>query len=249
MPRNLSGVYSLPAGSIVVDGVDDIQASQHNTPLQDIASDMNTARPIVAGGTGAATAADARANLDLGAVNSFYATTGGTVNAITLTTPESIPTLAANMQVTFNPSGTNTGATTINLNGLGAASVVTPAGDALPSGYLIARTTVIWNGSVWVVSNRPPNSGSNANGSWTRYADGTQICRHTVTTSSGQVTWTYPNSFNASPIIGATPVSSGDQRSATRGSIGSGSVVIYGWTTIGGAWDGPIDVTAIGRWY
>jgi hypothetical protein len=42
----------------VTDGVDDILASQHNTPLQDIAADLNIARPIVAGGTGA-TSADA----------------------------------------------------------------------------------------------------------------------------------------------------------------------------------------------
>lgn len=65
MARNGSGVYSLPAGSIVTDG-DTAEASQHNTPLQDLANDANAARPIVAGGTGATTAADARTNLGLG---------------------------------------------------------------------------------------------------------------------------------------------------------------------------------------
>jgi hypothetical protein len=179
----------------------------------------------------------------------YYGTAGGTVNAITITTNIGIPALVAGMTVNFLPTGTNTGAVTINVDGLGAVAALTPAGSALPSGYLVNRTTIMWTGSAWVVTVRPPNRGSNANGNWTRYADGTQICRHTVTTSSGQVTWTYPNTFNASPIIGATPVSALDQRSATRGSIGSGSVVIYGWTTIGGAWDGPIDVTAIGNWY
>ncbi len=63
MPRSGGGAYSLPAGSLVVDGIDDILASQHNGPLQDIANDLNTARPIVAGGTGATTAAGARTNL------------------------------------------------------------------------------------------------------------------------------------------------------------------------------------------
>lgn len=67
MPRSGAGVYSLPAGSIVTDG-QDIEATQHNTPLNDIATDMNTERPIVAGGTGASTAAAARANLGVTAL-------------------------------------------------------------------------------------------------------------------------------------------------------------------------------------
>lgn len=65
MPRNVGGLYSLPAGSIVTDGVDDILASQHNTPLLDITADLNAARPIVAGGTGATTVSGAQTNLGL----------------------------------------------------------------------------------------------------------------------------------------------------------------------------------------
>ena len=65
MPRNPQGQYSLPAGSIVAIG-EDILPSQHNPPLQDIAQDLNNARPIVSGGTGAASATDARTNLGLG---------------------------------------------------------------------------------------------------------------------------------------------------------------------------------------
>lgn len=65
MPRNGAGTYTLPAGSLVTDNVDDILASQHNTPLSDLASDANTARPVVAGGTGATTASGARTALGL----------------------------------------------------------------------------------------------------------------------------------------------------------------------------------------
>lgn len=73
MPRNLStGLYTLPAGSIVADGVDDILASQHNTPLLDLRADANLPRPIVAGGTGASTPAGARAALGVNLkVNTF----------------------------------------------------------------------------------------------------------------------------------------------------------------------------------
>lgn len=84
MPRSGGGVYSLPAGSIVADGVDDILAAQHNDPLNDLALDMNTARPVVAGGTGATTAAGARTNLALGSSDtvSFAAinTTGNIIS-------------------------------------------------------------------------------------------------------------------------------------------------------------------------
>jgi len=62
MSRNGSGVYSLPAGSTAVTG-DVAAASVHNTPLTDLETDMNTARPVVAGGTGATSRTAARQNL------------------------------------------------------------------------------------------------------------------------------------------------------------------------------------------
>lgn len=52
MPRNESGVYSLPGSYLAVTG-QTITAAQHNAPLQDLASDLNAARPQSAGGTGA----------------------------------------------------------------------------------------------------------------------------------------------------------------------------------------------------
>ena len=64
MARNGSGIYSLPAGSTVANG-DLSDATDINTPLADIEADLNTARPIVAGGTGATSASAARANLGL----------------------------------------------------------------------------------------------------------------------------------------------------------------------------------------
>lgn len=64
MPRSGAGVYSLPAGSTITNG-DVSDQSDLNTPLADIEADLNVARPIVAGGTGATSAAGARANLGL----------------------------------------------------------------------------------------------------------------------------------------------------------------------------------------
>lgn len=64
MSRNGAGLYSLPAGSTVTNG-DTSDAIDINTPLADIATDLNTPRPVVAGGTGASTAAGALVNLGL----------------------------------------------------------------------------------------------------------------------------------------------------------------------------------------
>lgn len=62
MSRNGSGVYSLPGGSAITNG-DTSDASDLNTPLNDIAADLNIARPIVAGGTSATSASAARTAL------------------------------------------------------------------------------------------------------------------------------------------------------------------------------------------
>jgi len=62
MPRNGSGVYTRPPGT---DGIPDttIESGRYNTFVGDVETDLNAARPIVAGGTGANSAAAARANI------------------------------------------------------------------------------------------------------------------------------------------------------------------------------------------
>lgn len=85
MSRNGSGVYSLPAGSTVANG-DLSDATDINSPLADIETDLNTPRPVVAGGTGASTAADARTNLGLAIGTNVQAYDAGLQSIAGLTT-------------------------------------------------------------------------------------------------------------------------------------------------------------------
>ena len=52
MPRNVSGVYSLPTGTTATTETV-ISSSKYNAFVADIVDDLNAARPVVAGGTGA----------------------------------------------------------------------------------------------------------------------------------------------------------------------------------------------------
>jgi hypothetical protein len=62
MPRDGSGVYTLPPGTTAVTDTT-IESTKYNGFIGDIATDLNAARPIIAGGTGGQTVAQARANL------------------------------------------------------------------------------------------------------------------------------------------------------------------------------------------
>lgn len=61
MPRS-GGVYTKPAGTTAVASTT-IESAKFNQVIDDLVTDANTARPIVAGGTGATSASAARTNL------------------------------------------------------------------------------------------------------------------------------------------------------------------------------------------
>ena len=78
MPRDGSGVYSTPAGTTAVPDTT-IESAKYNANVNDVAQDLNTPRPIVAGGTGATSAVIARQNLKAEACKQIVADYANTI--------------------------------------------------------------------------------------------------------------------------------------------------------------------------
>lgn len=80
MPRDGNGVYSKPAGIDATPGTT-IESADWNSFTADVEQDMNTARPIVAGGSGSTTAVGAADNLSTVSSSIASATTTDLSNA------------------------------------------------------------------------------------------------------------------------------------------------------------------------
>jgi len=144
MSRDGSGTYTLPAGYLATTG-QTIEATQHNGPFEDLQTDMNTARPVVAGGTGATTATAARDNLEVDGkvlaksagytallgdrsktIRCTAALTLDLTAAATLTDGWFIHVIADGGDVTVDPDGSETidGASTLTINDGSTARIV-----------------------------------------------------------------------------------------------------------------------------
>ncbi|MEB8388258.1 DUF2793 domain-containing protein [Rhodobacteraceae bacterium KMM 6894] len=92
--------------------------------------------------------------------------------------------------------------------------------------------------------------GSNADGHYVRFADGTQIAWvHDLDgDASGVVTWDFPADFATAPTVTATALST-LARIVTVSGIDTTSVDVRGWLANGTAEDVTTQVTATGRWF
>lgn len=110
------------------------------------------------------------------AIASPYCTSGGSANAQTLTTiylPARATAYVQGMQWRARVATTNTGAATVNIDGLGTKTLVTVTGVALPAGYLRTDVDTLFTyDGTNVVASREVERGSNASGAFVRYADG-----------------------------------------------------------------------------
>ncbi|PRZ46010.1 hypothetical protein [Tritonibacter scottomollicae] len=92
--------------------------------------------------------------------------------------------------------------------------------------------------------------GSNANGEYVRFADGTQICMSEVSTSaSGGVTWTFPAAFAALVHYGGAAIAAAAPLFIACSSPTATSLLIHGWSAAEARSAFNCKVVAIGRWF
>lgn len=104
--------------------------------------------------------------------------------------------------------------------------------------------------------------GSNANGDYIRWADGTQICTHVtnghasgVTNASGALfnstiqTWNFPASFSSLPVAFATSRGDGRWGTTISSSTALVSVNFREWAAVSNSGQLVVHLMAIGRWF
>lgn len=86
-----------------------------------------------------------------------YVVAGGSANALTATTSAPLPAYVAGVALDVLATVANTGAATINLNGLGAKSIVNYDGSALVAGEISVGMVLrlVYNGTNFVFQNAP----------------------------------------------------------------------------------------------
>jgi hypothetical protein len=142
MPRNGSGVYSPPAGTLATT-LTPIESAKYNAFVNDLTTDANAARPVSAGGTGATSVSTAQTALSVdnkvvyAAKSANYTALGTDNNAVhrytatATVTLTAAATLAANWHYTVIADGADV---TIDPNLAetidGAATLVIPNGSS-----------------------------------------------------------------------------------------------------------------------
>lgn len=83
---------------------------------------------------------------------------GGTVDDITMDFTPNFPTITAGMMITFISEGLNTGATTLDIDGVGAVNVFEASDvSACEGGEIVAGMAVVlmYDGTQWQILNQP----------------------------------------------------------------------------------------------
>jgi hypothetical protein len=195
----------------------------------------------------------------LGAAPAVRATVGGSANALALTSPV---VLATGAKLRFRATSANTGAATIALNGGAAKDCRTITGAVLPSGYIRtdADTEAVYDGTYWVLD-REIERGSNANGDFTRFADGRLICSKFIVQTgiataagsifvSAEVNWPFPVPFvSINDVFTSAGVRTSHVVWARTRAVGNTSANVALFSAISQAGSYTIEMSANGWWY
>ena len=135
MPRNTQNIYQLPPNTYGISG-QTISSVQYNILLDDLTLELNSARPISAGGTGATNAAAARASLSVPSLDQFNTlsgeVTGGDFPSLSVGGNDVFH--AGNEPVISNVTGLQTA--------LNSKMDLPAVGDLIPSGGVIRVNNV-----------------------------------------------------------------------------------------------------------
>lgn len=151
MSRDGSGIYSLPSGTNAVSGAT-IESAKYNTFLSDLVSDLNAARPITAGGTGATSASGARTALGVQALDATLTALAG------LTFSATDAFLRASGADTFVAEPASAHRTALGLTALATTAPGTGVATALGVNIGSAGAPVLFNGALGT-----PSSGTLTN--------------------------------------------------------------------------------------
>jgi hypothetical protein len=170
MPRNGSGTYSLPAGNPVVTGTT-ISSTWANDTLSDLATGLTNSLAkdgqttpsanlpmgnFKLTGLGAGSAATDSANLGQIQAQAYVqlGSVSGT-DTITATTNPVTAAYAAGQTFRFVAANANTGAVTININGIGAKSITKKGATALAANDILANALyeITYDGTRFQLSN------------------------------------------------------------------------------------------------
>lgn len=171
MARNGSGTYNLPAGNPVVTGTT-ISSTWANSTLSDIASALTGS--VASDGQTTPSAnlpmgTYAHTNVGNATVRTMYPSTGqvqdnivqyltsvsGT-DVVTATAPMGMSAYVVGQRFTLIAAGTNTGATTLNINGIGAKAITKNGTTALAAGDITSGQAieVVYDGTQFQISSR-----------------------------------------------------------------------------------------------
>ena len=170
MARNGSGTYTLPAGNPVTTGTT-ISSTWANNTLNDIASGLTTSLAYdgqTAPVANLPMATYAHTNVGNATVRTMYAAAGqvqdGTLtyltsvsgtDTITALAPVTLSAYVAGQTFRFIAAATNTGATTININSIGAKAITKNGTTALAAGDIPTGSIVVvtYDGTQFQISN------------------------------------------------------------------------------------------------
>ncbi|WP_313569891.1 hypothetical protein [Comamonas terrigena] len=164
---------------------DTTESTSTTTGALRIAGGLGVAKNLIVGGDLGLSDA---AKITIRHIAWSFGTYGGTANAITLTSVYPQTSLVRGQTKTFRATAVNTGATTINVDGLGAITAVTVTGSGLPAGYIRTDVDTVarFDGTYWVVD-RQVQYGNNVNGTFILRADGSATILATPNITSNSI--------------------------------------------------------------